>query len=348
MPTSISNLWAPAIWIPAIREKQTTFPSLLNSGVAVMAPVLDAAASGPGTSVNIPSLRDITDQDDEIQVENTAPTTDNVITSGLQVAPVLNRVWKTSSTALAAQVSGADPVDAVTSMLGQSRQKRRQKTLLAILRGLFGTAVAANGAAALSALRLGGTSAEPFDESGLDATSEQLFSPDMFIDAKAILGELADELANGVMWMHPNIKARLEKLDADGFKSGVPSGLSFTITTYRGIPLYTSESLVRAGSTSGYVYDTYIASRGSIGIGEKPQAADVIDTASLQLDTDKGKNNEIIYDRNRFLLHVNGAKWKGTPGGQSATNAELQTTTNWELAWGSAKAVGIVAIRTNG
>jgi hypothetical protein len=74
---------------------------------------------------------------------------------------------------------------------------------------------------------------------------------------------------------------------------------------------------------------------------------DVIDVASLQLDLEKGKNNASIYDRTRFLLAPAGVKWVGTPAGQSATNAELQTIGNWTLQFQSANRVGVCMIRTN-
>jgi hypothetical protein len=219
------------------------------------------------------------------------------------VAAPCNRVSKNSSTALAAAVSGADPVGSITGQMTERRLKQRQKTLVAVLRGICGTAGAANAAAPLSAVRVGGTTAEPFDESGNDATSSQVVSPDLFIDAKYLLGELANDLARGVFFCHPNIKAKLEKLDADGFKTGKPSDLPFEITTYRNVPIFTSDDLVRAGTTNGYVYDSYLIVRGTIAYGEKGQAGDTIDVASLQFDQNKGKNNEIIYDRTRFILH---------------------------------------------
>lgn len=348
MPVLISDLWTPDIWIPEMKEKQATFPSLFNAGVISRSAEMDAIATGAGTSVNIPFFKDITDQDDEIQVENTGPTTDNGQPSGKMVGVPLNRVTKNSVTALSGQVSGADPLGSIIGQLVERRLKQRQKTLVATMRGAFGTAGAKNAAASLSAVRIGGTTAEVFDESGDDATSDQLFSPDLFIDMKYLLGELANDLAQGLLLCHPNIKARLEKLDKDGFKEGRPSQLPFDITTYRGVPIFTSESLVRAGTTNGYVYDTYILARGVVGYGEKAQAGDVIDVASLQYDQNKDLNNEYIYDRTRFILHLNGMKWVGTPAGQSATNAELQTATNWNLVYQTANRVGAVAVRTNG
>lgn len=349
MPVLISDLWTPAVWVEEMREKQATFPSLFNAGVVTRSAEFDAIATGAGTAANMPFFKDITDQADEIQVENTGPTTDNGQPSGLMACTILNRVTKNSATALSGQVSGSDPVGSIISQLVERRLKQRQTTLISLLRGSFGTgAQAANAAAPLSAVRLGGTSAEPFDETGNDATSAQLFNPDMFIDMKALLGELAGDLRNGVLLMHPNIVARVEKLDKDNFKTGKPSDLPFEITTYRGIPLFTSESLVRAGATNGFVYDTYLMARGTIAYGEKAQAGDSIDVASLQFDTDKDKNNSFIYDRTRFVLHLNGMRWTGTPAGQSATNAELGTVGNWSLVYSSAKRCGVTAVRTNG
>ena len=352
MPTLISDLWTPAVWVEEVAERQATFPSLFNSGVVVRSAQLNEIASGPGISANIPFFKDITDQADEIQVENTAPG-DNVQPSGLQVATILNRVTKNSGAALAAQVSGSDPVGQMVSALVARRLKQRQLTLLAILRASFGVYNGASGgavnvAAPLSAVRYGGTTAEIFLETTVGQTAANKMSADVFIQTKALMGELADDLANGVFWCHPNIRAALEILDANSFKTGIQSGLPFNVTTYRGIPIFTSESLVRAGTTSGFVYDSYLLASGVVGIGEKPQLGDVIDASSLQFFADRDKNNEAIWDRTRFLMHLNGMKWVGTPAGQSATNVELRTIANWNLVYQTANRVGVTCMRTNG
>jgi hypothetical protein len=347
--TQISDLWTPAIWIAAMRERQATYPALFNSGIVSRADLFDAIASGAGTSANVPFLKDITDQADEIQVENTAPTVVNGQTGDVQVFPLLNRVTKNAVTALSAQVSGADPMGAIIDQLVMRRLKQRQTTLIAMLRGLFASAGAANAAASLSATRLGGTTAEPFTEVGANATSDQLIDPDKFIDVKALMGELGDELRNGCFLCHPNVKARLEKLDALNFKTTImPSELPWSISTYRDIPIFTSTALARAGTTNGFVYDSYLITKGIVGYGEKPQQGDTTDTASLQYFRDRDLNNELVWDRTRLLLGINGTKWIGTPGGQSATNAELQTAANWSLVFQTANRVGATCIRTNG
>jgi hypothetical protein len=346
--TAIADVWSPDIWIPSVSEKQATFPNLFNSGIVIRTPEFDELASGGGIKTNMPIFKDTTDEDDEIQVEDTAPVNTNGISTVTMVAPILNRVCKNGATALSAAVSGSDPIGIMTQRIAMRRAKQRQKTLIAMLRGAFGTAGERNAAAALAAMRLGGTVDEPFDESGQDATSDQSFGPEMFIDMKAMLGELADDLENsGILFMHPNVLARLEKLDKDGFKTGKPSDLPFNITMYRGIRIAKTESLMRAGTESGYVYDTYLAAAGTVAIGEKPQVGDKVDVSSLQFDTDADKNNEYIYDRTRFIMHLNGTKWIGNPAGQSATNAELQLAANWQSAYQTPNRVGVVCVRTN-
>src|SRR5438132_3754622 len=182
---TISNLWTPDIWIQGMREKQATFPSVLNSGVAVRNAIYDGIATGAGVSANIPFFKDITDQADAIQVEDTAPAIQG-ITSGLQVAPILNRVTNNRVTALAAQVSGAKPVAEFTDVLTVRRLKQRNATLVALLRGAFAGLGAYGATAALDDVRL-----DSFDETGNDATSTQTMGADLFITAKALLGELA-------------------------------------------------------------------------------------------------------------------------------------------------------------
>jgi hypothetical protein len=153
--------------------------------------------------------------------------------------------------------------------------------------------------------------------------------------------------------MHPNVKARLEILDSLNFKTLIKSSeLPFDITTYREIPIFTSTALSRAqtGGNGGYVYDTYLITKGTVGYGEKPQQGDTTDVASIQYWRDRDLNNELIWDRTRFLFGIAGINWTGTPANvnNGPTNAELQTATNWALAFQTANRVGAVCIRTNG
>ncbi len=343
---TLSNLWTPDVWIKGMREKQATFPSILNSGIAVSTDLFNVIASGAGVSANIPFFKDLSDQADAIQVENTGPTVQG-ITSGLQICPILNRETANQVTALAAQVSGGDVVGEFTDALAKRRLKQRDATLIALVRGAFAGLGASGASAALEDVRL-----DLFDETGDDASADQTFGPDIFIDGKALLGELADDLIGGALLVHPDVMASLEKQDKDSFMPGLQSSLPFAFRTYRGIPIFTSSRLTRAGTTNGFVYDSYLFASGVVGLGEKPQvggtpASPAIDVASLNYNPDVNLNNERIYDRTRFVMHLNGLKYTGTPSGQSATNTELGTAADWDLVYTTANRAGIVCIRTN-
>lgn len=337
--TTIANLWTPAIWIKGVDEATRTRPSLITSGAARMTPLFDEAATGPGTAVNLPFFRDITDTAEAIQVEGTQPTVNN-IGSAANLAAILNREVAFGSEALAAAVSGEDPVRAILGQLGVARQKRLQVVALNIIRGLFAFSSAPGTAAALSAVRT-----DVSLEAGVSPAAGQLMSQATFNLAAAKMGELQDTLSNGALWMHPDVRATLLTADANSFERA--SRGAFILETYKGIPVFVSNLLSRAGGTSGTTYDTYLIAAGTIGWGMKPQVSGV-DASSLQYFADPRTNREEIYDRTRALVHINGTRFTGTPAGQSATNAELATSTNWSLAFQSADRVGVVQIRTNG
>lgn len=341
MPTLIANLWTPDVWLAAMREAQATYPSIYTSKAAVRTAEMDAVASGEGVLAKIPFWADITDQADEPQVENTAPT-DNNITSGQMFATILNRVTKNSASALSAAVSGGDPIREMTTQMIRRRMKQRNTTLINILNGLIHNA--STPAAATGALK--NNRNDIFIEAGNSAVAANLISVDAFINTKTLLGERSETLMNGALFMHSNICAALEKQDNISFSKN--SLGPYQVRTYRGIPIFISDALVRAGATNGSVYTTYLLGEGVIGWGEKDQKGDVIDVASLQYYADKDKNNEAIYDRTRWLAHVLGTKFTGTPAGQSATNAELATYSNWSLVFQTAARIPLAALRSNG
>lgn len=346
----LSTLFTPDVWTKRILEKMATFPNLFNSKAVTRTNLLTELASGEGTKANVPFLKDITDQANEVQIEHTAPTTINGAPGDVCKFPILNRVTKNAWTAMAKNVSGADIMEHVYSKMGFRCLKQYQTTLVAMSRGLFGSAGAANAAGALSDVRYGGTTAEIFSETGLAAVDSQLMSPDLFIDTVALLGELADTLSTGALFIHPTVLARLQKLDVNGFKTTImPSEIPFTIRTYRDVPIFLSTALRRAGTVNGFVYDSYIYGANTIGFGEKPQSDDKADMASLAAFFDRDLNDEIIWDRRRIAFGIDGTSFDDSAiGASSATDAELQTAAKWSLKYQSASRVGAACIRTNG
>lgn len=353
--TSIANLWIPDIWIRTLNEKMNTLPSLISSPIVRRTGEFDALAEGGGQTVNLPYFRDITNTRSSIQVEGAQPALNN-LTSGKQFAPILNRALPYGVSALSAAVigSGETPVDNLLSQLAGNKQKDRQATMVNILRGCFGFSNGPAGAGALSAVRN-----DVFSETGANPPAGQCISPYNVADTIAALGELADTTIGGGILMHPLIRAALIKQDQISFKHySEQSGTLLTGDSptpgqkeyYKGYRVFVSNLLQRAGGVSGFVFDTYIFSPGVFAWGEKAQKDGTLiaDVASLSLYPNPQLNQVEIYDRTRFLLHLNGMKWTGVPAGQSAADAELATAGNWTLDYASPDRVGVVCLRSNG
>lgn len=314
--TIISNLWSPAIWIKGADEAARSLPGLITSQAVVQSPLFDNIASGAGTAANVPFFRDLTDTAEGIQVELTAPTINNHA-SATQIFPILNREVSFGSGALAAAVTGEDVVGDITRQLGLARQKRMQATVLSCLNGLFAFS---SGTAALLAARNNIST-----ETGNSATAANLWSTAAFNNTAALLGELQGNMVGGAIWVHPIVRAAMLTADANSFER-VSRG-DFIVETYRGLDVYVSNALSRAGTTNGTVYATYILAPGSVAWGMKPQVS-TIDAASLQYYERPDINDYQVYDRTRYVVGLAGTAFTGTPAGQSATNVELATAAN--------------------
>jgi len=339
--TQIADLWVPDVWAEGIVERMATLPSLINSGAVANSEEFNDYASGAGLSVNLPMWDDPTDEDDEIQVEDGALGTAK-LTTGTQIAPIMNRGKGWAGTTLSAATSGTEPVDFAASKIGMTRLKQRQKTLKSMLDGLFNS---------------GGPLVDFTDNNASESiagqTSANTIDTAMIINATVALGELEDDLENGAMFVHPTVLGALRLQDENNFERD--SSGPFTIVRWKGIPIFKSNLLVRAGTTDGLVYQTYFLASGVFARGEKPQIAGGEELAgsrdavsSLLQAGDVAKNNWSLYDRTRFLLHPKGMKFTGTPAGQSATNAELATPGNWASVLTSNDRAGMVRIESNG
>jgi hypothetical protein len=57
-----------------------------------------------------------------------------------------------------------------------------------------------------------------------------------------------------------------------------------------------------------------------------------IDNAT-EVDRDTLKGEDILINRQHYILHPRGLKYVGTPSGASPTNGELSPGSNWTQVW---------------
>lgn len=342
MSTSIQDLYIPPVWRQKLIDEILGLTHFLNSGICVTAAEIAALASGPGNVITTPVILE-PDFDDEVQKENTAPAI-NKLNSGRHRAHVLQRVGALGATAISAAMSGADPVGVILKSIARVRLRNRQRTLIANLDGGFAARSAAGAAAALKDLRM-----DQFSDAvaGIDP-DEHLFNQDMFADLTGLYGDRKQLLRSGGIAVHSKIETAM--LKQDDIITKVNSEGKIILTHYKGAPVTIDDSLVYTAAGGAKVYLTYLFLPGSVQTGEKPQTSSVGDVSSLVLDGDAAKNNLTLYDRTRFIQHVQGLRWKPEEREDDWTpaNSDLAKPENWELGVRDPRAVGVLCLRTNG
>lgn len=342
---TVSDMIVPEIWIQnQADEPQVEQPTLMTSPVVATSPLFSQIASGAGTSAQIPFFKEPRFLD-EIQVESTAPSY-NSIAQIKAVAPILNRVSAFGASAMAASVSGTDPVSKCLSYRNNLRNYQRQATLRSLLYGAFGSHTDTTGA--LNAVRK-----NVCTTTGSIDSDTNLISLSIIRLAAALLNENWANLS--ALFVHPDILAELSDQDVTDYIT--PSEGILFLKGYRGCTIYTDTNLKTTATINGVanvpIYRSYLMSARSLAIGDKPQSTMVGDTASITTEALASINDVKVFDRTRFVFGLNGLSWKGTPAGQSATNAELATIANWELAKNGSETfdprnVGIAEIVSNG
>ena len=107
----------------------------------------------------------------------------------------------------------------------------------------------------------------------------------------------------------------------------------------------------RAGSTDGTVYTTYLFGPGAFGKGSAAldseplqggHGTEGVELARVPLDSDT-----VLINRRRYILHPRGVKFNSASvAGDSPTNAELETASNWTRVYEN-KNVRVVAVTHN-
>jgi hypothetical protein len=150
--------------------------------------------------------------------------------------------------------------------------------------------------------------------------------------------------------MHSATEAALRKLDLIDF---IPdSEGKAQIKVFQGRRVIVDDTMpVRAGTTSGLVYTSYLFGPGAFGKGTAALESEPlqggfgtegVEIARVPLDSDT-----VLINRRRYILHPRGVKFtSASVAGDTPTNAELETGTNWTRVFEN-KNVRMVAIDHN-
>lgn len=321
-PTRIADVIVPAKFNPYVINRTTELSALAQAGIIGNNPELDSLASGGGRTVNMPFWNDLTG-DDEVLSDTTALTPQN-ITTGQDVAAILFRGKAWAANDLAAALAGDDPMGAIGNLVAAFWARKRQSTLLAVLRGVFNAA-----SMSTNLLNISPAAAAP--------AAGNTFTASTFIDAVGKLGDADSRLT--ALAVHSATARSLFKQDL--LENGVRDADGAPILTYQGKEVIVDDSMPfedLTGPPVTRVYTSYIFGQGAIGLGNgAPEYP-------TETDRDKLAGDDLLINRQHFVLHPRGVRWVGTPVGSSPTNAELGVGTNWQRVY-DPKNIRIVAFK---
>lgn len=297
-PTRIADVIVPTVFNDYVSVRTTELSTLYQSGVISTNPELDRLASAGGKLINMPFWNDLTGADEVLS--DTAALTPQNITSSQDIAVLLMRGKAWAANDLAAALSGDDPMGEIGDKVANFWVRAQQQVLLNELAGVFAAASMSANLADISA----------------GAGALGVFSASTYIDAVQKLGD-AKAGVSAVM-MHSAVEAKLAKDDMIQYV--VPSGGSIQVPTYLGHRVIVNDLLAPSGAN----YTSYIFGPGAIGLGNG------MAPVPTEIDRDSLAGDDILINRQHFLLHPRGVKFTSSSvAGSSPTNAELATAANW-------------------
>jgi len=321
--TKIADVIVPEIFTPYTIEKTAEKSKILASGIATQNEKINQLVTQGGATMNMPFWQDLTGED-EVLNDNRA-LTPGKIGASKDVAVLLMRGRAWGANDLAGALAGDDPMDAIANRVADYWARREQKTLVAMLTGVFASASMSNHI--------------------LDKSSEQgdaaKINGSMVLDGKQLLGDAADQLQ--AMLMHSAVFTKLQKDNLIEYVSTVgPDKSAITLPTYLGYNIIVDDGMPVTGTGANAVYTTYLFAKGVIARGEGVP----VDFVPTETDRDSLAGEDYLINRKAFVLHMFGVKWIGQPteGEQSPTNADLALGTNWQRVYED-KNIGVVAIK---
>lgn len=313
MSTKIADVIVPEVFNPYVIERTAELSALVKSGIIVRDEELDSLARAGGRLINMPFWKDLTG-DDEVLSDDGA-LTPGKITAGQDIACLLMRGKAWSVNDLAKALSGDDPMKAIGDLVAEYWARRKQKTLLSVLKGVFTSS---------------SMSGNVHDISSLSGGAEKI-SGTSFIAAKNKLGDASDKLT--AVMMH---SATFTALEQQNLISYIPN--SEGVVEF---PTYMNKRVIVDDGCpeSAGVYTTYLFGQGAIGEGNGQAPV------PTETDRDSLAGEDILINRQHFILHPRGVKFTDTSvAGKSPTNAELENQTNWDRVYEN-KNIRIVAFK---
>lgn len=335
--TRLSDVIVPSVFTPYKSQLTTQLSALIASGAVQVDAQLNALLAGEGVTFNSPSFKDLDDDAENISSDDpTVHSSPNKIGTAQEVQVRLSRNNSWSSMDLAADILGADPMEAIARRVAAYWTRRLQGAFIATMKGVF----------ASNATAPAGGSTHTLNDMTRDISGTEYvagttsFSAEAFIDAGLTMGDQAEGL--GLALMHSIVYARAQKNNLIDFIPDANGQVN--IPTFLGRRVVVDDAMPNAGG----VFETWLLAPGAVRLGTG--APKVPTETERTPSSGNGGGQETLYDRVEWLLHPAGYAYVGTPpnGGPSnaATTNNLAAATSWKRVFTERKQIKIARLIT--
>ena len=325
--TKLTDVIVPELFNPYVINKSVELSSLVQSGIVSNNSAFDKLASQAAPVINMPFFEDLTGESE--QIIESEDLTDNKITSNKDVACIIRRAKMWSATDLSAALAGKDPMGAIAGLVANFWVRDMQKELIAILKGIFGTAEDVD--ASTKETRLASNLLDISEKTG-DAAN---WSVNNFIDAQQLLGDAQNQLTAVVM--HSATWSYLKKLEL--IKTERQStDLSFD--TYQGKRVIIDDGC----PVENGVYTSYLFGQGAVALGNGSPVGFV--STETERDKKKGSGIDYLINRKTYIMHPRGVSFTNTnvEKTEGPSRLELADPANWKPVY-EPKQIRIVAFK---
>lgn len=331
--TRLTDVIYGPLFIPAVVQRTAELSTIRTSGIVSADATLEAFANAPGDIIQMPFWNDISGNSNVSSDDPAQTATPGKITQGQDIARKIRRNNGWQSANLVASVLAEDPLDVIATLIASYWVREEQVILGQMLNGVF------------AAASMAGNVLNVATEDGVGAGVN--FDAEVSANAHALLGDAAPNFV-GIM-MHSRVYWNLVADRAITYKVDPVTGTTFN--EWEGKRVIQNDLLPRvAGSTSGYKYTTYLFAAGAIGYAECNGAGGPKKPVELEAapSAGNGEGVDTVWYRRHWIMHPRGVRFNSAAvAGESPTNAELATASNWTRIY-DPKNVRVIKVVTNG
>jgi hypothetical protein len=326
--TNLADVIVPEIFANYLAENSMTSCALLESGVLVPNPLMEAEISTGGNSLTIPFWGDLLSPADpggvDPNISNDNPallsTPSPIIAHGQQVRKhFLNNSW--GSMSFAGELAGSDPMIRIAERVVAYWNRTYEFRLVQSLIGILLSNVA-NNASDMVVDISAATSEAPVTINGT-AYAAPNFTRNAVIDAASTIGDRQSDFR--AIAMHSSVYREASKNNEIEFIRDSDNNIMFA--TYAGLAVIQDDSLYMP--TAG-VYLSVIFGPGAVGFATGAPSTGYPVEVWRYPDQGMGGGASVLYTRQNSIIHPLGFNFVGASvAGDSPTSAELALAANW-------------------